>query len=56
MLGKWFNKNYSLNVEKNLIDKVISLAKSTSRLTNGNFLEIPITNYTVTYLYRDYKI
>jgi hypothetical protein len=54
-LGEWFNNNYSVNLEQNLIDRVVNLAKTTSRLTNGNFLEIPITNYTVTYLYRDHK-
>ena len=38
------------------IEKVINLAKTTSRLTNGMHLEVPITNYTITYLYEKIEI
>ena len=42
---------WSRKKEKILKKKVINLAKTTSRLTNGMHLEVPITNYTITYLY-----
>ena len=53
-LGEWFNKkyNYTKVIEKNLINKVINLAKTTSRLTGGNNISIPVTHYTITYLYK----
>ena len=35
------------------IVKVIHLAKKTSRLTNGINKKIPITHYSISYLYRD---
>ena len=41
------------NLETKLINDVIYNAKTTSRLTGGINLNIPVTNYTVTYLYKD---
>jgi len=56
-LGEWFAKNgnnkWSPKIEKNLVEKVLRLGKETSRLTGGTELEVPLTNYTVTYLYKD---
>ena len=49
-LGKYY---WNETAENNLISDVINKAKTTSRLTNGQFLNIPITNYTITYLYKD---
>ena len=40
-------------LERELIQKVINLAGKTSRLTGGEFIHVPVTNYTVTYLYKD---
>ena len=40
-------------LETKLINDVIYKAKTTSRLTGGVNLNIPVTNYTVTYLYKD---
>jgi hypothetical protein len=55
-LGEWFDdKNYSLNIENNLVQKVLTLGKKTSRLTGGRNKQIPITNYTITYLYKSNK-
>ena len=56
-LGGWFDKNnkWSLTIEKNLVEKVLRLGKETSRLTGGTELDVPLTNYTVTYLYKDNK-
>ena len=53
-LGEWFNKNkkYNITIENNLIKKVVYLASTSSRLTGGLNIEIPITNYTITYLYK----
>jgi len=53
-LGEWFTKSYSYNktIEQNLISKVLSLAKTTSRLTGGNHTNISVSHYTITYLYR----
>jgi hypothetical protein len=45
-------EKWSPNIEKKLITKVLHNAKTTSRLTNGQFLSIPISNYTITYLYK----
>ena len=52
-LGQWYKKNniWSLHKETIFIKDVLHKAKTTSRLTNGKFLNIPITNYTITYLY-----
>lgn len=56
-LGEWFqNQNtWTLTTENELINKVLYLARTTSRLTGGMNLDIPVSNYTVTYLYRDTK-
>ena len=45
--------NWNLQIEKELIQDVLYKAATTSRLTGGMFLDIPITNYTITYLYKD---
>ena len=56
-LGNWYANNssnrWSLENENELKNKVIKLAQTTSRLTGGSNIEIPISNYTVTYLYED---
>lgn len=49
-LGQW---KWSELIEDELRDRVIRLAGETSRLTGGQDLDVPITNYTVTYLYED---
>jgi len=49
-LGK---NNWNKKIEKDLIVDVINKASKTSRLTAGQFLDVPITNYTITYLYKD---
>lgn len=56
-LGDWFSSRYKWTpqIEQNLIDKVIGLGQTTSRLTSGTHLDIPLTNYCVTYLYKDTK-
>ena len=46
-------KTWSPSLETSLKKDVINKAKTTSRLTNGNDLHVPITHYTVTYLYKD---
>ena len=46
-------QKYIDQTERNLIKDVIQKAATTSRLTGGMHLDIPITNYTVTYLYRE---
>ena len=46
-------KKWSKNLEKDLLEDVLYKAGTTSRLTGGQFLNIPITNYTITYLYKD---
>ena len=46
-------KEWSPGKETALKDKVIHLAGTTSRLTGGKDLPTKITNYTVTYLYKD---
>ena len=62
-LGEWFDSSpWNTTVEKNLINKVIRKGRSPSRLyphLNENKLHknkiIPLTNYTITYLYKDKK-
>ena len=55
-LGQWFNTHYwTQDLEKELVNKVLYLAQTTSRLSGGSYLDIPISNYTVTYLYKDIK-
>ena len=67
-LGNWYGKNssntsntnntsntWSLESENELVNKVIMLSQTTSRLTGGMYLDIPLSNYTVTYLYNDTK-
>jgi hypothetical protein len=55
-LGEWFTTTkWSQSIETKLIRKVLRLGKSTSRLTGKQKTHIPITYYTVTYLYKDHK-
>ena len=44
---------YNTNISNSFIKEVIEKSKTTSRLTNGKYIDIPITNYTITYLYKD---
>ena len=52
-LGNWYDNDnkWSLMKESDFLEKVLQKARTTSRLTGGKFLENPITNYTITYLY-----
>ena len=56
-LGEWYNKNnkYSKKSENLLKNKVLHLGKKTSRLTGGRNKEIPLTHYSISYLYKDNK-
>ena len=50
-LGKWeYENKKSVN---NYLQDVIQLARTTSRLTNGQNTDIPIKYYKITYLYLD---
>jgi hypothetical protein len=53
-LGKWFDKNLKYNklIENQLINKVLHNASTTSRLTKGENINIPVTHYSITYLYK----
>tara|TARA_B100000575_G_C23056968_1_gene608479 strand:+ start:93 stop:1160 length:1068 start_codon:yes stop_codon:yes gene_type:complete len=53
-LGEWFTRDYKWNktIENNLINKVIHLGKTTSRLTGGNKKNSSLKYYTITYLYK----
>ena len=54
-LGEWFtHHHWTKHTENNLIKKVIHLGTTTSRLT-GISSDLPVTYYTVTYLYSDNK-
>lgn len=46
-------KQWTKSLELSLKKDVIQNAQTTSRLTNGKFLDIPVTHYTITYLYKD---
>jgi len=53
-LGEWFiHKKWSSQFEQDFIQDVLYKARTTSRLTGGINTDIPITNYTITYLYKD---
>lgn len=54
-LGEWFTlKNKWNKKRENLfVRNVIQKAKETSRLTGGSNLDIPLSGYTITYLYKD---
>jgi hypothetical protein len=53
-LGEWFNnKKWSQKIENDLKFKVIHIGETTSRLTNGTNIEIPLTHFSITYLYKD---
>lgn len=47
-VNKW-----NTRLETSLKNTVIKKAKTTSRLTNGKDLDVPVTHYTITYLYKD---
>ena len=49
-LGEW---EWDKIIENKLKERVLRLAATTSRLTSGKYLDVPITNYTITYLYQD---
>jgi hypothetical protein len=52
-LGEWYDtKKWSPKSEQNLIEKVLRLGATTSRLTSGTELDVPLSHYTVTYLYK----
>ena len=53
-LGEWFTKNkpWNINIQNKLIQKVCFLGQTESRLTNGQYLNIPLSNYTITYLHK----
>jgi hypothetical protein len=51
-LGRWFDSGYSVKAETELVTDVLTKARTTSRLTGGTRLDIPVMYYTVTYLYR----
>ena len=53
-LGEWFTKNSQWNksTENKLINKVINLGKTTSRLTGGTKINSNLKYYTITYLYK----
>lgn len=44
---------WTYDIEKALIKDVLYKARTSSRLTNGLFLDSPITHYSITYLYKD---
>ena len=54
-LGEWFTKDRSWNKgkENQFVKEVLQKASQTSRLTGGMNLTIPVSNYTITYLYMD---
>jgi len=54
-LGEWFNQSNKFNIDKlyNKIKEVIYKGKTTARLTNGKYLNIPLHSYTITYLYKE---
>jgi hypothetical protein len=52
-LGHWFDaENYSWQTELELVTDVLTKARTTSRLTGGARLDIPVRYYTVTYLFQ----
>ena len=52
--GHWFaQEKWSLSAETNLIQNVLTLGETTSRLTGGLDIEKPLTHYSITYLYKD---
>ena len=53
-LGEWFknDKKWTQQIENNLINKVIELGETMGRLTGGQKLNIPLTHYSVTHLYK----
>jgi len=48
--------SWNEKLEKDLVKNVIRNAKKTSRLTGGKYLNRPITNYIITYLYKDKSV
>jgi len=56
-LGEWYDKykKYSKHSEESLKTKVLHLASKTSRLTGNTNKHIPVTHYSISYLYKDRK-
>ena len=54
-LGEWFNtkRSWTSLIEQDLVKRVLAGGRTTSRLTGQTELDVPLTNYTITYLYRD---
>ena len=54
-LGKWFTENsrWSRSVESGFISEVKRKAQTESRLTGGQWTQIPITRCVITYLFTD---
>jgi len=54
-LGEWFRERnvYTKEKVRQKINEVINKGKTTSRLTGGRYLEVPLHSYTITYLYKD---
>ena len=52
--GKWFDKQtpWTIQDENTLIDETAVNAKTTSRLTGGQYLNVTVDKYTITYLYK----
>ena len=53
-LGQWYNSEYmwSKPLEKEFVKTVINKARTTSRITGGTNITIPVKFYTITYLYK----
>lgn len=53
-LGHWFDgaNYYQLQTELELVTDVLTKARTTSRLTGGARLDVPVRYYTVTYLFQ----
>ena len=53
-LGQWYNSlnKWSKPLEKNFVKSVLDKARTTSRLTGGENITVPVKFYTITYLYK----
>ncbi len=60
-LGEWFSPNQEYNKKivkktvKKLVKKVYNCSITSSRLTGGQHISIPVTHYTITYLFKEPK-
>tara|TARA_B100001094_G_scaffold266258_1_gene269073 strand:+ start:161 stop:1324 length:1164 start_codon:yes stop_codon:yes gene_type:complete len=54
-LGQWYNREFKFSNKKlnKKIKEVVEKARTTSRLTGGNFLNVPLHSYSITFLYKD---